>query len=193
MSRRTLGLFCGSSERCSEAHRASARAFGRGLAERGHRLVYGGGRIGLMGTAADAALAGGSEVVGVIPRFLADFEVAHGGLTSLEVVETMHARKQRMSELADAFVVLGGGFGTLDELFEILTWKQLALHSRPIVIVNVEGVWDPLVELLERLVSAGFVRPAHRALVHVVADVDRIWPALDAAPVTSGGVASKLG
>lgn len=191
--RRTVGLFCGSSDRVSAAHRESARTFGEGLAARGMGLVYGGGRVGLMGIAADAALAGGAPIMGVIPRFLAEAEVAHGGIAELVVTETMHERKQRMADRAHAFVVLGGGFGTLDELFEILTWKQLGLHARPIVIVNVDGFWDPLVALVERLVSDGFARPEHAALVSVVRSVDDVWDAIERAPAVSGSIASKLG
>jgi uncharacterized protein (TIGR00730 family) len=189
----SIGLFCGSSDRASAAQQESARAFGAQLAARGHRLVYGGGRVGLMGLAADAALAGGAEVAGVIPRFIADHEVAHHGVTRLEVVDSMHERKARMSELADAFVVLGGGFGTLDELFEILTWKQLGLHDRAIVLVNVEGVFDPLVALVDRLVEAAFVRDSHRELYSVVGRVEDVWQALEQAPRTTGSIASKLG
>ena len=188
----TLCLFCGSSERVSEAQKASASAFGTQLARRGHRLAYGGGRVGLMGLAADAALAGGAEVVGVIPKFIADHEVAHTG-TTLEIVDTMHERKARLSELAQAFVILGGGFGTLDELFEMLTWKQLGLHDRPIVVVDVEGVWSRLRALLEGLVESGYARAEHLALLTFVPDVEAVWDALEKAPRSTGSIASKLG
>src|SRR6185503_522242 len=134
---RSVCVFCGSSSRIADAHRTAAAELGTLIAARGLRLVYGGGRIGLMGVLADAALAAGGEVVGVIPQFLVDLEVAHTGLTELRVVPTMHDRKRAMFELADAFVVLPGGLGTLDETIEIVTWKQLGLHDKPVVLVEV--------------------------------------------------------
>lgn len=155
-------------------------AFGRELARRGIRLVYGGGKVGLMGQLADAVLGGGGKVLGVIPSGLLEKEIGHGGVTELRVVTTMHERKAIMFEQADAFVVFPGGYGTLDEAFEITTWKQLGLHAKPIVLVNVAGVFDPLVDLVGRLVENGFVRPPHRDLVHVVADVPAVFAYLDA-------------
>ncbi len=175
------------------AYGAAVTAFGRELARRGIRLVYGGGKVGLMGQLADAVLAGGGEVLGVIPSGLLEKEIGHGGVTELRVVTTMHERKAIMFEQADAFVVFPGGYGTLDETFEITTWKQLGLHAKPIVVVNVAGAFDPLVELLARLVEKGFVRPPHRDLVHVVADVPSVFAYLDAyrpvpaAPLTWAG------
>ncbi len=159
---------------------AAVAAFGAELARRGIRLVYGGGRVGLMGRLADAVLAGGGEVLGVIPSGLLEREIGHGGVTELRVVTTMHERKAIMFEQSDAFVVFPGGYGTLDETFEITTWKQLGLHAKPIVLVNVAGAFDPLLQLIGRLVENGFVRPAYRDLLHVVPDVPSVFAHLDA-------------
>jgi uncharacterized protein (TIGR00730 family) len=140
----------------------SARRFGECLAARGLGLVYGGGHVGLMGVLADAVLAGGGRVYGVIPRAMVEKELAHEGLTELHVVETMHQRKALMADLADGFAALPGGFGTADELFEILTWAQLGLHARPVGLLNVAGFFDPLLAWVERTVAEGFLRPQHR-------------------------------
>jgi uncharacterized protein (TIGR00730 family) len=152
----------------------AARATGRALARRGIGVVYGGGSIGLMGALADATLAAGGEVVGVIPRALQLRELAHGGLTSLHVVGSMHERKARMAELSEGFVALPGGIGTLEELAEIVTWAQLGLHDRPCGLLDVEGYWQPLVALLDHAVEEGFVRPEHRGLVVVARDPDEL-------------------
>ena len=178
----SLCVFCGSSTRVGEAHRAAAERLGKLIAERGIRLVYGGGRVGLMGILADAVIAGGGEVVGVIPEFLTQLELAHPTLTELRTVDTMHERKQLMSELADGFVVLSGGFGTLDETFEVLSWKQLGLHDKPVVLVSVAGFWEPFRSLVEGLVSEGFARPEHAKLFTLVASVDDVFGALAATP-----------
>lgn len=167
-------LFCGSSPRVGAGYLRLAAAFGSALASRGIELVYGGGRIGLMGAAADAALAGGGRVIGVIPRSLADLEVAHAGLTDLQLVDTMHERKARMADLSDAFVALPGGLGTLDEWFEIWTWAQLGFHSKPIGLLNLEGFFDPLLAFLDHLVAEGFVRPEHRAMAVVEREVEAL-------------------
>ncbi len=163
-------LFCGSSPRVASDYMDVARAFGSILASRGIGLVYGGGRTGLMGAAADGALAAGGRVIGVIPRALADLEVAHGGLTELELVDSMHERKARMAALSDAFAALPGGLGTLDEWFEIWTWAQLGFHAKPIGLLNFEGFFDPLLAFLDHLVAEGFVRPEHRAMAAVERD-----------------------
>ena len=185
-------VFCGSSNGLAPAHRNVTHSIGKLLASRGHRVVYGGGHIGLMGALADSALAAGGEVVGVIPSFLARHELAHQRLTELVVVDSMHDRKRRMSEIADAYLVLGGGFGTLDELFEILTWKQVGLHDKPIVICNVAGAWDGLYRLLQEMKESGFVREPHLDLLAWAADATGAIEALERAPRTSGSVASKL-
>ena len=145
----------------------AARRLGAVLAEEGVGLVYGGGSIGLMGVVADAALAGGSRVVGVLPKALARKEIAHHGLSRLEVVPTMHARKARMAALSDAFVAMPGGIGTLEELFEVMTWGYLGIHRKPIGLLDVEGYFRPLIRLLDHAVEEGFLRPAHRKLVVV--------------------------
>jgi hypothetical protein len=158
-----------------------AADLGRALAARDRGLVYGGGHVGLMGVVADAALAAGGEVVGVMTADLVRAEVAHTGLTHLEIVDSMHERKARMSELSDAVVVLPGGFGTLDETFEVLTWNQLGLLSAPVVLLDVAGYFGSLLEFLDGAVGHGFVRPAHRALVVRATSVPEALEAVDRA------------
>jgi uncharacterized protein (TIGR00730 family) len=160
-----LCLFCGSSAGGRPEYSDAAREFGALLARQGLGLVYGGGHVGLMGVLADAVLAGGGEAVGVIPQALVDRELAHPGLTELRVVGTMHKRKALMADLADGFVALPGGFGTGDELFEILTWAQLGIHQKPIGLVNVQGFFDPLIAWIDHCVREGFLRPQHRRLL----------------------------
>lgn len=155
----SLLLFCGSRTGSDPAHTATARQFGTWCAASGIRLVYGGGGIGLMGEAARASLAGGGEVIGVIPRFLMREEVAQVGLTEMHVVETLHARKGLMHELCDAVVALPGSIGTLDELFEAMTWRELGLHAKPIYLVGANGYWDPFMALLHHLDAQGFAPP----------------------------------
>jgi uncharacterized protein (TIGR00730 family) len=155
---------------------------GRLLGEAGLGLVYGGAQVGLMGMLADTALANGSEVLGVIPRSLAGIEVAHQHLSKLVLVETMHERKALMAQEADAFVALPGGFGTLDEFFEILTWAQLGIHAKPCVVVNIAGYYDHLLSFLQVAIDEGFLKPKNQALIHVVADaaealncIQKLW------------------
>ena len=162
---KTICVFCGSANGRRDAYARSARSFGAAIAGKGLGLVYGGGSIGLMGVVADAALEGGAPVVGVIPRALFRREIAHHGLTRLEVVPSMHARKARMARLSDAFVALPGGIGTLEELFEVLTWGYLGIHAKPVGLLDVGGYWRPLVRLLDHAVEEGFLRQAHRKLV----------------------------
>ncbi|MDE1963219.1 MAG: TIGR00730 family Rossman fold protein [Xanthomonadaceae bacterium] len=158
----SLCVYCGSANGNDPAYLALARDFGTELARRGIALVYGGGKVGLMGTVADAVLAAGGKVVGVIPRQLVEKEVAHTGLTELVVVETMHQRKTRMYELSDAFVALPGGFGTMDEMFEMLTWAQLGLHRYPCAFLDVLGYYDGLKALMDHMVDQGFVQSGQR-------------------------------
>lgn len=158
-------VFCGSSEGTRPAYAEAARAVGMELARRGLGLVYGGGSVGLMGVLADTVLAQGGEVVGVIPRGLAGKELAHAGLTELRVVESMHERKATMASLADAFLALPGGLGTLEETLEILTWVQLGIHDKPVGVVNVEGYFDPLLKLLANAVGEGFLARDYLALL----------------------------
>jgi uncharacterized protein (TIGR00730 family) len=160
-----VAVFLGSSPGRRTEFSATAAALGRGLAEAGAGLVYGGGGTGLMGVLADAALAAGGEVIGVIPDRMHTSELAHQGLTRLEVVGSMHERKARMAELADAFAALPGGLGTLDELFEILTWRQLGLHDKPVALLDVNGFWDRLAGVVEALVADGFVAESDRTLL----------------------------
>jgi uncharacterized protein (TIGR00730 family) len=162
-------VYCGSRFGEDPRFEAAAKALGTCLAERGSGLVYGGARVGLMGAVADAALAGGAPVIGVLPRFLADRELAHPSLTSLVIVETMHERKHRMIDAGNAFVMLPGGMGTLEEWFEVITWAQIGLHAKPIGILNTAGFFDPLIGFLEQIIAAGFAPPQHR-LLFVVAD-----------------------
>lgn len=166
---RTLCVYCGSSSGVNPALREAACQLGTRLGETRRRLVYGGGRVGLMGTLADAALAAGGEVVGVIPRAMVAREWAHSGLTRLHIVKSMHERKAMMAELADAFVALPGGIGTMEEFFEIWTWAQLGLHHKPIGLLNVAGFFDPLASFLAGLVREQFVRPEIHGML-VVAD-----------------------
>jgi uncharacterized protein (TIGR00730 family) len=160
-------VFCGSSPGHDPRYLEAARTMGHTLARRGLGLVYGGGSVGLMGAVADAALAAGGEVIGVIPQVLQIRELAHRSLTTLHVVGSMHERKALMAELSDGFVALPGGMGTLEELSEVLTWAQLGLHARPIGLLDVAGYYQPLADFFDRAVGAGFLRPAHRALLLV--------------------------
>jgi len=173
-----VAVFAGSATGVSPAFARAAEALGRGLAEAGVGIVYGGGRVGLMGVLAAAALEAGGEVIGVIPRALVEREIAHPGLTRLDVVETMHERKTAMAAMADAFVALPGGAGTLEELFEAWTWQQLGLHAKAVALLEVDGFWRPLLATMDGLVDAGFLRPAHRAALLTVGSAGELLSAL---------------
>lgn len=162
MSAPRICVFAGANSGARQEYLRAARELGTEIARLGYGLVYGGASVGLMGACADAALAGGAEVIGVLPRHLASREIAHPGLTELRVVESLHARKAQMAELSDAVVALPGGCGTLDELFEAITWGQLGLHAKPIALLDAEGYWAPLIALLEHMSREGFVRPPLR-------------------------------
>lgn len=162
---RRVCVFCGSSSGFDEHHRQAAAALARALVEAGIDVVYGGGRVGLMGVVADTAMAAGGTVIGVIPKGLFAREVAHTGLTALHEVASMHERKTLMYDLADAFVALPGGYGTLEELAEVTTWTQIGLHEKPVALFDVAGFWDGLVTQLDRMVADGFLRPQNRRLV----------------------------
>jgi uncharacterized protein (TIGR00730 family) len=179
---KSICVYCGSSSRVDEVYRAAATRLGVILAKAGIELVYGGGRVGLMGLLADSALASGGRVTGIIPVHLHDREVGHSGLTELVVVDNMHQRKRRMFELADAFAVLPGGLGTLDETLEIITWKQLGLHDKPVVLVDVAGYWTPLLDLIDHVVVSGFAPRTSLNLYRVAARVEDLLPTLAAAP-----------
>jgi len=179
---RRLCVYCGSSGAVEARFREAASELGARLAAAGIELVYGDGRVGLMGLLADAALTTNGKVTGIIPRRLLDAEVAHLGVTELVVVDSMHDRKRLMAEKADAFAVLPGGIGTLDELLETLSWKQLELHDKPILLVDIGGYWAPLRELLDHIVVNGFARPQTRRLLHVVPSVSALMAALSEQP-----------
>ncbi|NUR75455.1 MAG: TIGR00730 family Rossman fold protein [Thermoleophilia bacterium] len=172
-------VFCGASSGRLPVYADAARSLGAALAARGLGLVYGGGRVGLMGAVAEAALAGGGEVVGVIPQELVDRELAHGGLTELRVVGSLHERKALMAELSDGFVALPGGFGTLDELLEQLTWSQLGLHAKPIGLLDAEGYWRPLIELARHATDEGFVRESDLASIAVATEPEALIDRLE--------------
>jgi uncharacterized protein (TIGR00730 family) len=167
-------VFCGSSTGINPAFADSARVLGSELARRGIGLVYGGGNVGLMGLLADAALAGGGEVIGVIPRGLVARELAHGGITKLHVVNSMHERKALMASLADAFVALPGGFGTLEEFCEAVTWTQLGVHAKPCGLLNVDGFYDALLAFFSHALAEQFLRPTHGEIVVADADAGRL-------------------
>ena len=158
-------VFCGSSAGLGEGYVARAQEVGRRIAEQGLALVYGGGSVGLMGVVANAALEAGGEVIGIIPRKLWDMEVGHRSLTSLHIVETMHDRKAMMADLSDAFLVLPGGIGTMEEFFEVWTWGQLGLHGKPVGLLNCQGYYDGLFTFLDTMVTQGFLNPKQRAMV----------------------------
>ena len=171
---RSLCVYCGSSGAVADVYREAASQLGARLAAMGIEVVFGGGRVGLMGLLADAALASGGRVTGIIPGRLRDAELAHHGVSELVVVDTMHERKALMAERADAFAILPGGIGTLDETFEILSWKQLGLHDKPIFLVDVDGYWSPLRTLLARVVDRGFAQPKTHDLLRVVPTVSAL-------------------
>jgi len=175
---RSLCVYCGSSIGRDPAHARAAGDLGALLAVNHVRLVYGGASTGLMGVLADAVIAGGGEVLGVIPRGLFSREMPHAGLTQLVEVASMHERKQRMSEEADAFLALPGGLGTLEELAEIVTWAQLGIHSKAVGVLDVDGFWSPLLTFLDEAVTAGFLTPKNRELVVRVSDVDDVLAVL---------------
>ncbi len=167
--KKCVAVYCGSASGTNPAFIAEATALGEGIGSAGLAMVYGGANIGLMGAVANAALSAGAEVVGVLPEILAGKEIAHSDLTSLEMVPTMHERKARMAELADAFLILPGGYGTFDELMEAVTWAQLGLHGKPCILINTAGYWNGLLSFLDTSVAAGFLKPENRQLMRVAA------------------------
>jgi hypothetical protein len=176
---RRVCVFCGSNAGARAAYAEAAQALGDALVRRGLGLVYGGGSIGLMGVLADRVRAGGGEVIGVIPRALATREIAHQGLADLRVVGSMHERKALMATLADGFVALPGGFGTFEELLEVITWSQLGLHAKPAGVLNVDGYFDGLLALVEHAIAERFVHDGCRTLLLHAADPDRLLDALE--------------
>jgi uncharacterized protein (TIGR00730 family) len=185
---RRVCVYCGSSGAVEAQFREAAGELGACLATAGIELVYGGGRVGLMGLLADAVLAARGKVTGVIPARLRDAEAGHIGVTELVVVSSMHERKRLMAERADAFAILPGGIGTLDEMFEILSWKQLALHDKPILLVDIGGYWAPLRALLDHIIDNGFAHPRTRGLLRVVPNIAALMAALSEEPTVSGKI-----
>jgi len=176
-------VFCGSSTGADAVYAKVARDTGRRIAEAGHTLIYGGGNIGLMGILADTALLANGQVIGVIPEFLLSREVGHLGLTDLVVVQSMHERKKRMADMADLFIALPGGWGTLDELAEILTWRQLGLIEQPIGLLNTESFFSPLVDQMRMMVDKGFLHPANLQFLVVENSPEKLLTALGVVPV----------
>jgi uncharacterized protein (TIGR00730 family) len=175
-------VYCGSSSRVDQVYKDAAVELGQALAANNWNVVYGGGRVGLMGLVADSALKAGSKVVGIIPRHIEAREVQHTDLTELHVVESMHVRKQMMVDRGDAFVILAGGLGTLDEFFEILTWKQLGLHDKPVVMVNINGYWTKMLEAIRHIAHEKFMRDEDFGMFQVVDTVADVPAALSNAP-----------
>ena len=188
----SVAVFCGSRPGDDPAFAHAARQLGRGMADAGIRLVYGGGRIGLMGAVADAVLAAGGEVLGVIPEFLTRREVAHTGVSEMVVTDSMHSRKQRMFAESDAFVSMPGGLGTLDETIEIVTWRQLGLHEKPILLCDVAGSAAPLVGAIEGAISAGFATPEILQLFELVHGVPALLARLRELPTGAAATAERL-
>lgn len=169
-----LAVFCGSKDGASPVFREAAGTLGQALAAHGIGLVYGGSRVGTMGAVADATLAAQGQAIGVLPHFLQEKELAHPGLTELHLVHSMHERKAKMSELADGFIILPGGPGTMEEFFEVFTWAQLGLHEKPCGVLNIEGYYDPLIALFDTMERQGFLIPEHRAMLIVESNPDRL-------------------
>jgi uncharacterized protein (TIGR00730 family) len=176
---RRICVYCGSNAGNDPAHRAAAHDLGAFLARSGIGLVYGGGNVGLMGSVADGALSQNGEVIGVIPKSLMEKELGHGGVTELHVVTSMHERKQMMVDLSDGFIALPGGFGTLDELFETLTWLQLSFHDKPVGLLNVGGFFDGLIEFIDHMSRSGFLKPEHARCVLVENDPTLLLAAME--------------
>jgi uncharacterized protein (TIGR00730 family) len=189
---KTVAVFCGAHSGDDPAYRAAAQALGKGLAEAGIGLVFGGGRVGLMGAVADAALAAGGRVEGVIPEFLTRLEVAHEGVGDMTVTDSMHTRKRRMFDLSDAFVTLPGGLGTLDETVEIITWRQLKLHDKPILLCDVNGTAQPLLAMIDDAIARGFAQHEARNLYEVLDGVPAVLRRLAVLHGRPGGASARL-
>ena len=189
----SICVYCGSSNRVAQKFKDTADVIGTELARRGARIVYGGGHVGLMGIVADAALRAKGQVIGIIPEHIRAQEVQHMGLTELHVVPDMHTRERMMVERAEAFLIMPGGFGTLDEVFEILTWKKLQLHSKPVIIFNQDGYWNDMLALIDKTIAEGFSQPADRDLFHTVQNIDELFALLDQPAVPDrGAITSRM-
>lgn len=184
-------VYCGSSNRVDQLYKDAAVTLGNAIAAEGWGVVYGGGRVGLMGLVADSALKAGAPVVGIIPKHIQSREIEHTDLTELHIVDSMHTRKQMMVDRADAFAVLPGGLGTLDEFFELLTWKQLGLHDKPIVLVNINGYWTKLLESIRHIADVGFMRADDMNTFMIVDTVEDVAPAIKAAPAETFDPSTK--
>ncbi len=182
---RNAAIFCASSNGASPIYREAAIELGRALAQQSIGIIYGGANVGLMQAVAEASLLHGGRVVGVIPEVLVDLEIAHRGLTELHITTNMHTRKAMMGELADAFLVLPGGFGTFEEMFEVLTWQALRLHQKPVVLININGFYDKLLDFLDHCVAEGVLKPHARASLRIVSSVDEVFPLLAAHQIGS--------
>ena len=189
---KSVAVFCGSRVGVNPAYAQAGRALGQGLAKAGIRLVYGGGRIGIMGVVADAVLQAGGTVLGVIPEFLKQLEVEHQGVQKMVVTDSMHVRKTRLYEESDAFLTMPGGLGTFDETFEIITWRQLRLHDKPILLCNVAGWAAPLVATIDQAIAQGFADPACRNLFEVLDSVPAVLQRLKTLPAGTGGPGDRL-
>lgn len=188
----SLAVFCGSRVGVNPAYAQAARLLGCGLGKAGIRLVFGGGKIGIMGVVADAVLDSGGTVLGVIPEFLTQWEVAHQGVTEMVITDSMHTRKRRLYEESDAFLIMPGGLGTFDEAFEIITWRQLRLHDKPILLCNVAGSIEPFVAVIEHAIHHGFADPACRNLFEVIEGVPAVLERLKTLPAGKGGPGERL-
>jgi uncharacterized protein (TIGR00730 family) len=188
----SVAVFCGSRVGINPVYAQAGRTLGKGLADAGIRLVFGGGRIGIMGVVADAVLSAGGTVLGVIPEFLTQWEVAHQAVTEMVVTDSMHTRKRRLYEESDAFVIMPGGLGTFDEAFEIITWRQLRLHDKPILLCDVQGWAQPFVATIEHAIDQGFADPSARRLFEVVPGVPALLDRLSTLPAGTGVSADKL-
>ena len=188
----SVAVFCGSRVGVNPAYAEAGRVLGRGLGQAGLRLVYGGGRVGIMGVVADAVLAAGGTVIGVIPEFLTKWEVAHTNVSEMIVTDSMHSRKRRLYEEADVFVVMPGGLGTYDEAIEVITWRQLRLHDKPILLCNVAGSVTPLVAAIDYAIEQGFADVASRGLFEVVEGVPAVMERLTALPAGRGAPAERM-
>ncbi len=188
---KSVCVYCGASSKVRESYKEAAIELGRQFAHQGTKLVYGGGDVGIMGIVANSVMQNNGEVTGIIPHFLDKLEVGHTGLTELILTENMHERKNMMAEMSEAFVVLPGGLGTLEEFFEVATWKQLGLHDKPIVIFNVDGYWDHLIQLIDHQIEENFAKPANKDLFSVATNVEEVIQQLNNAPKSTTDIASK--
>jgi uncharacterized protein (TIGR00730 family) len=187
----TVCVYLGSSNQCDDLYKKAAADFGQVLAKANLGLVYGGGRVGLMGILAESVMSSGGRAIGIIPEHISKREISHDGLSELHVVDSMHTRKQMMVTKSDAFVILPGGIGTLDELCEVMTWKQLGMHDKPIIVVNINNYWTPFISMIDNVIANKFMREGERTLITVVSTIEDVLPALDNASLEKFDPSSK--